>query len=140
MTITQAVSERAAETPAVQAKPRRRLAWAVAAVFALMAAVSIGALAYQYLSLSHFSLSPNDERAIRFAISLPENTTLSTGTDAPFPAISPDARNLAFVTLSQGRRVLWLQGLDSLKAQLVPGSEDAHHANVCVLYRLKELH
>ena len=38
-------------------------------------------------------------------------------------AVSPDGRRLAFVANTNGANRLWLRSLDSLTAQLLPGTE-----------------
>jgi len=50
---------------------------------------------------------------------------------APFCefAVSPDGRNLAYLTREAGGRRLWIHSLDSLQARAVPATEEAAGAN-----------
>ncbi|MDE3188661.1 MAG: serine/threonine-protein kinase [Acidobacteriota bacterium] len=96
---------------------RRALPWAVA--ITAIVAVGIGAFA------AHWVLWPqNPEPAIRFTVSPPENGEL----DSAGMSISPDGRQLAFVTSAgPGKpQVLWLRRLDSVTAEPIPGTEGAN--------------
>lgn len=96
---------------------RRALPWAVAAT-AILAAF-IGALA------AHFVFWPQKaEPAIRFPVPPPEDTEFLAGGEM---SLSPDGRNLAFVTAAGAStsQALWLRSLDSLTAHQIPGTEGA---------------
>jgi Tol biopolymer transport system component len=90
---------------------RERLAWAVAAVAVLAAAVSA--------LLSH--RSPASEEMMRFTIQPP------TGQDfVAFPELSPDARRVLFLLQDEGgRHSIWVRSLDSLEMRRLAGTEDA---------------
>jgi Tol biopolymer transport system component len=101
----------AAEVPApatVRRQRRERLAW-VGAVVAL--AVALG------LALIHFGRATRETRAMRFSVSLPENTSMISG------RVSPDGRYLSFAGDSGGQTQLWLRPLDALAARPLPGTE-----------------
>jgi serine/threonine protein kinase len=100
---------------------RERLAWVGAVVvIALVAGVVV----------TRFLRRPAaDEGLVRFAIPPPENASFNNvgalGT-VPSPALSPDGRRLAFVAVGpNGTTSLWVRALDSLAAQLLPGTENA---------------
>ena len=121
--------ESAGATPdvpvAAKHKSRQRLAWVVAAVAIVIAAVGWGAFAY-------FRRAPQDARTMRFFVSPPE-TSLLTMT-APTPsgafvgplAISPDGTRIAIVaTGADGKSQLWIRSLDMLTARSLAGTEGA---------------
>lgn len=59
---------------------------------------------------------------MRFQIPAPEKTSFG----AQGMALSPDGRRLAFITFTaDGRPMLWLRSLDSVAAQVLPGTEGA---------------
>jgi Tol biopolymer transport system component len=66
------------------------------------------------------------ERTIRFSISPSDEVAVQ---DYAFPSISPDGDRLVFVGLtSDGGRRLWIRALDSLRAELLSGTELAESA------------
>jgi Tol biopolymer transport system component len=100
-----------AEAGAAEAPVRRpRLAW-LGVVVALAAALG--------LALIHFNRATKETRAVRFSVSLPENTSLISG------RVSPDGRYLSFAGDSGGQTQLWLRPLDALAARPLPGTEGA---------------
>ncbi len=89
---------------------RRRL-WATGAVLIALAVLSIAAGLYlrQRPAAS----------VLRFAVPPPEHTSYP-GT----PSVSPDGRFLTFSAMGpEGQRMLWLQPLDALHANVIPGTE-----------------
>jgi serine/threonine-protein kinase len=61
----------------------------------------------------------------RWAVNLPPDQQLAVSHfDHPL-AISPDGRQIAFVTEHQGVRQLYLHGMDEFQARAIPGTEDA---------------
>jgi eukaryotic-like serine/threonine-protein kinase len=99
---------------------RERLPWLIAAV------MTIGLLASLPLAVANFRRVPIEERAVRFAIPLPETATspyFDVVTNSL--SLSPDGRYLAFVAISEGQRRLWLRPIGALMAQVVPGSDGA---------------
>jgi Tol biopolymer transport system component len=86
-------------------------AWGAAAVFLLAGAT---------LALVHFrEAPPTPERSVRFDVPPPEKSTVTSF------ALSPDGRFLALVAIEGGRTGLWIRPLDSLNAQVLPGTEGA---------------
>jgi Tol biopolymer transport system component/predicted Ser/Thr protein kinase len=104
----------AGETPARTS----RLAWSVAAVFALVA------IAAGLLALRPTQTTPPSRAAIRFEVPPPEGTLLRTmyETAAP-PVISPDGRAVVFGVMDTDRvNRLWLRPLDG-PARPLPGTD-----------------
>jgi Tol biopolymer transport system component len=92
--------------------------WIVAGV-AILLAIIASALAYFRSAL------PTESPTTRFYISPPETTSFSGATDF----ISPDGRRVVFSAINKdGKRHLWIRSLDSLEAQLLPGTEDGLQA------------
>jgi Tol biopolymer transport system component len=99
------------------------LAWAVAAVL-LVVGLAAGAFSY-------FWRAPEDTKAIRFSITLPETWKLresvaaSNASPAPL-AVSPDGQRVAFVaTGADGKNLLWIRSLDAPDSQPLAGTDDA---------------
>jgi eukaryotic-like serine/threonine-protein kinase len=107
-----------------QRKSRERLAWAIAAIAIVIAALVLGAFAY-------FRSVPQDAQTIRFFVSPPETWTLTrqlglTGSPPNPLAVSPDGHRIALVATSRdGRTLLWVRSLDTLNAQPLAGTEGA---------------
>ena len=105
-----------AEAPASPAQspptPRHRswLPWCAAAFFLL----ALGAL-----SFVHFRETPPPEQTLRYAVALPENSTVHSF------AISPDGRTLVVAVTVNGKRQLWLRPMDALQFQPMAFTEDA---------------
>jgi len=122
--VSEGVGVRAAvPTPvAPRRRLRERLPWIAAVVFL------IAFLAALPLVIGYFRIPRTPESPVRFTVPAPEGTTYFLGeTSLPMPAISPDGRRLAFVSMSQemGRRALWIRSFDSLSAQMLPGTQNA---------------
>ena len=98
---------------------RNWLGWVAAAgllfaVIVLLALVTIRPAVLPESQVSRFSILP------------PENTTFIGGYAAPFLALSPDGRRLAFVpTPIGGRTLLWVRNFDSITAQPLAGTDGA---------------
>ncbi len=93
---------------------RRALPWALGGIAVLSAAVAAWVL-----------LQPRPQPGVvRFAVPPPENAEFLTGGEM---SLSPDGRNLAFVTAAGAStpQSLWLRSLDSLTARQIPGTEGA---------------
>jgi Tol biopolymer transport system component len=95
-------------------KNRERFAWAVAGVLLLV----LGLLAGRTLQ------APGRERRpIRLSISPPANAPYESVRSI---AVSPDGRRIAFVgQTAEGKRSLWVRGLDALVPRPLAGTEDA---------------
>ena len=102
-------------------KSRERLAWIVAGVFLL------GLLAALPFAIAYLSRAPADERVIKLSLLPPEKATMTGIVMAV--AVSPDGRRLAFVANTNGANRLWVRSLDSLTAQLLPGTEGVSAAS-----------
>jgi len=94
---------------------RRALPWAIAGLFVVTTAS---------LAFIHFREKPTARAELtRLEIPLPENTT---AVFAGAFALSPDGRQLAFVTSgADGVSRLWVRPLDSLEARPLPGGESS---------------
>src|SRR5262249_8540891 len=104
-----------------------RLPWAVAGV------LGVAAFAGAVVTLQHLLETPPDVRPLRFTIAQPEDTTL-TGrignqllSTTPQFAVSPDARYVVLVALSQRVPSLWLRSLDPLEIRRISGTEQASY-------------
>jgi eukaryotic-like serine/threonine-protein kinase len=111
--IEDALSGASASQPTAPETPQRQLplVW-IAFSGALL-------LALAAVSFTHFRETPLQPRIARFQIPLPEKT------NGAFFQLSPDGRVLAFTASDAGHRHLWVRPIDSLTAQIVPGTEDA---------------
>ena len=97
----------------IAAAPKSRLglaAWAVAGLFLL---TTLG------LSFVHFREQPPVTQSLRYQISTPGSEM------AQYPTLSPDGRNLAFVTSYRGPSQLWVRAMDALDARPLAGTDDA---------------
>ncbi|MGI8783342.1 MAG: protein kinase domain-containing protein [Acidobacteriota bacterium] len=95
-----------------RASRREMIAWAAASLF-FVAAIVLA------LTLVFRTTSTNPER-VSVSIMAPEKTAFFGAL-----ALSPDGRRLAFVGASEGRTLLWLRTLDSVKAQPLAGTDGA---------------
>ena len=108
-----------ASAPSTRQKSRERLAWIIAGV------MLIGLLAALPFAISYFRRVPVESSVVRFPVSLPENATFEMDVETHNLSVSPDGRRLAFVASSEGQKMLWVRSLDSLSAQVLPGTEGA---------------
>jgi Tol biopolymer transport system component len=91
-------------------KNREKLAWGVAAVGILVAAVA---------TFGYLRRAPRPPRLVRFEIATPVDLL---SIDAP--RVSPDGRYVAFnATDTTGKTMIWLRAFDSLTARPLPGTE-----------------
>jgi eukaryotic-like serine/threonine-protein kinase len=102
------------------ARPRRKregLAWALAGLFGMVAAVTL--VLYQRLA----STTPP---VVVSELTAPGGTRFDSLVNGR-PAISPDGRSVVFSALdANGRASLWVRGLDGSPARQIPGTEEAH--------------
>jgi eukaryotic-like serine/threonine-protein kinase len=119
-TVSGGVPAMSGGAPSSQAKNRRHLAWLIAGASTLGLVVAL-------LAIALLPRPTASSSAIRFPIPLPEKVSsyffsvLSTNL-----SVSPDGRQLVFVGMSEGQRLLWLRRLDTLVAHAVPGTEGAY--------------
>jgi serine/threonine protein kinase len=95
---------------------RERMAWTVAACLGLVAVAAL---------VAGYFLRPKPVPGItsRFTIELPEGANPPAGPSSPFPAISPDGRQIVYIAQSGGVLRLWLRPIGSLVSQPIPGTE-----------------
>jgi Tol biopolymer transport system component/predicted Ser/Thr protein kinase len=95
---------------------RERIAWAVAAALALIAAAAIAGYARR---------APKPPEAVRASI-LPQQGTIFDPIDGPVAA-SPDGRQVAFTAKdADGRGSVWVRSLGSLESRKLEGTNDAY--------------
>jgi len=82
-----------------------------------LAAMAIGLLAALVPAFLYFRLPVPASRLIRFEIPMPAPAILFS------IAVSPDGRRVAYIAPNNGKPALWVHSLDSLDAQMVPGTE-----------------
>jgi hypothetical protein len=107
-----------AEMAAPTKAGRRHLPWMLVAA-ALAGMISLGVAAYR-----HFNEETNIPQALKLSVVLPDNTAFDDGS---IPAISPDARWLAFSATVNGQQGLWVRDLGALATRLLPGSDGARY-------------
>ena len=84
-----------------------------------IAAAAIFFLAAAGLAFVHFREAPPLPLVASFQVPLPDKTS------GVIFQLSPNGRMLAFSATQGGRRQIWLRPIDSLAAQVLPGTEDA---------------
>jgi Tol biopolymer transport system component len=97
------------DSEALSAPSRSRLGsagWVLAGLVVVAAAV---------LAFVHFREKPSSEQVLRFIVP-PEKGVFSS---VSIPAVSPDGRHVAYVTLVDGKTQLWVRDLDSLASRLL---------------------
>jgi serine/threonine protein kinase len=101
-------------------KTRERLAWGVAAAFALVALVA-GSLLMR-------DTAP-EQRVLRAEIAPALDTVFSLSPSAPGPVtVSPDGRQIAWAAVGRdGNTNLWIRSLDETISREIEGSEGAHY-------------
>jgi hypothetical protein len=117
--IAEGGSQASAPAPVVRRrKNREHLAWALAALFALLA-VAAGVL---YLKRPH-----TDAAIVQAFIPAPHKTTyFFSGDVAGPPVISPDGTIIAFTALDEGGiKQLWIRDLRDASIRSLPDSQDA---------------
>jgi Tol biopolymer transport system component len=100
-------------------KSRERLAWIIAGILLLVSLTAIG------FTIAQLRRAPAEAHPIRFSVSLPEKTTVTTDVEQHNLCVSPDGRRLAFIATSGGQTMVWLRPLDALSAQPLAGTENA---------------
>lgn len=114
---TDGSASRTAPVNTVAKRRRETVAWAMAGALALALAAA--------LVVGQFRVAPQSADAVRFAVGPPEHAAFGASQEAPFPAVSPDGRRLAFLALREGTAQLWVRPIASLDAQPLPGTDGA---------------
>jgi len=108
--------------PATRSASSRRVWWY--AVPAIIVSALIGAA--MAIRLAPVVSTADVAGPIALSILPPPGTSFPLEIGAPWPSISPDGTQLAFVAVtSSGTQQIWLRPLDTDAARLVPGSEGA---------------
>jgi serine/threonine protein kinase len=79
------------------------------------------------LGLASLRKTAADTRILRFSVAPPAGAEFLRTPNHGGLAISPDGQKLTFLAVRNGQARLWVQPLDSLSAQELPGTEDASH-------------
>jgi len=106
----------ASAPPAASRRPRLWIALAVLLPLAVAAATVPFVLEY-------YRLLSTDVGSVRFSVAAPPKSEFSQGGTAPYIAISPDGKQLAFIAVSGGTSSLWIRSLDSVEARPLVGTE-----------------
>jgi Tol biopolymer transport system component len=99
--------------PQTAAAPRRSR-WRAAAVVLAAALAGAAAAAYAMWQVGHATA---DLPVVRFQVPPPPRSAF-----APFFALSPDGRHLAFTAYDQGNATLWVHSFDSGQSRVLPGT------------------
>jgi len=101
-------------------KNRERIAWAAAALLAIIAAI---------FATGYFLRAPKPEQAVVAQIAAPKSAGYALwGISPGLPALSPDGTQLAFVAMGgDGKQLLWIRPLNSSHARPLEGTDDAAH-------------
>src|SRR5262249_23470125 len=106
-----------AEQPPAHFTARERLAWTLAVVFAVAAAVALALLLARPKTV--------DDRVLRYALQAPSPEHASLLPRAHSRLTPPDRRRLRVLGGGGGRSPIWIRDLDSTTARVLPGTENA---------------
>ena len=116
--IEDVLSGAASEPGAAQRKGRERMAWAVAAVAIVIAALALGAVTY-------FRRAAEAPQPMRLSAEIGADASLYTAY-GPSAILSPDGMRLALLAAgSDQRRRIYVRSLDQLQATALSGTENA---------------
>jgi len=100
-------------------KSREKLAWALAALFA------VGGIASAVFAV-RFWRAAEQTRTVRASVMPPPKSSFRFYGLSGAMALSPDGRFLAYVaSIPEGKRILWVRPLDSVTEQALSGTEEA---------------
>ena len=117
--ISDTSQQSAATGPTMQRRPTDRVAWAVAAIAALVAVVALGGFFLRRPPLE-------EKQVVRFTIGPPQNGSFASGIQGDF-SISPDGAKLAFIASAvTGGDQLWVRALDSPSPTALAGTTGAY--------------
>ncbi len=103
---------------------RNVIPWTLATT-ALLGALAIGFAYYRLSSKTSGQTSGGTSGAVRLSFQPPPNVLFDENR-GDYIAVSPDGRKIAFTAQSSdGKRLLWVQTLDSSEAKPAPGSDEA---------------
>jgi eukaryotic-like serine/threonine-protein kinase len=116
------IAEGSSGAVAAAMPPRRAgLAWIIAATSIVAAASVVATLA----TASYFTASKDTAATIRFDVSPPDGTTFPSA--APFFAVSPNGRWLAFTASDASRKhSLWVRSFEGVAARPLAGTDGAN--------------
>jgi serine/threonine protein kinase len=100
----------------VQHKKSDRTGWALAILLGL-------ALVAVWVRFA--TVSQPDPQVVRFTVTAPAGTSLPWPREPYSPTISPDGTALVFQVVRKGEPLLAVRPIDTLEAQIVPGTEGA---------------
>ena len=109
------------QRPTTASRDSRWSAWAAAAGWIIAALTSVLAWA-----LWANRVVP-DDRPLSFHLDPPSDSEFSLATMQPYPALSPDGRQLAFLASARGRVILWVQTIGESDARPLRGTEGAEN-------------
>jgi Tol biopolymer transport system component len=110
-----------AETVAQAFKPPRRLSVALKYVFGAVAAIILGYGSYNIISHTTFDFSstPPSQRWKNTFASTMNLKRLTTSGKARQATVSPDGKNVVYISEDAARQSLWLQSVDAGEARLL---------------------
>jgi eukaryotic-like serine/threonine-protein kinase len=115
--IDEALEGQAASTAPETRRRRTPVLFAVAGVVGILALLGSWAM---------FGARPRGSTVVSLSIAPPKGTTFPRDSGAPWPSISPDGRQLAFVaTASGGQQRIWVRPLDSTTPRQLEGTDGA---------------
>ncbi len=108
-------------TLSLRRRSRERLAWLLAGGLGLLWLLTL------VPATLHWRERAPERTAVRFTIPPPDKSAFAT---FDVPAVSPDGKSIVFVAAPTGggRSTLWMRSLESLSAQLLPGTEGGYYA------------
>jgi Tol biopolymer transport system component len=114
----------AAEVP--HAVPRAASRKAILVAFVASAVGMAVVMTAVFFALNGGRQPPADSRSMRWTVDVPAGAALVNNIGvAPDVAVAPDGSRIAFLAITEGTQRVWIRSLDSLTAQVLPGTEGA---------------